>query len=107
MASTNADRVTFEANGQAQVEQTANGRSMRTIANLVGDRLEINSTGDRALDYQITVEPFNNGRNLRVTRTRQPRRPEPAGDLTERLRPRLDRRAPRYVLDLDRRLPER
>jgi hypothetical protein len=69
MASSNADRVTFEANGQAQVEQAANGRSMRTVANLVGDRLEINSTGDRALGYQITVEPFNNGRNLRVTRT--------------------------------------
>ena len=69
MASTNADRVTFEADGQAQVEQAANGRSIRTVANLVGDRLEINSTGDRALDYQITVEPFNNGRNLRVTRS--------------------------------------
>jgi hypothetical protein len=68
MVSTNADRVTFEANGQPQVEQMANGRSMSTTANLVGDRLEINSTGDRALDYQITVEPFNNGRNLRVTR---------------------------------------
>ncbi len=69
MASTNADRVTFEANGQAQVEQAANGRSIRTAASLVGDRLEINSTGDRAFDYQITVEPFNNGRSLRVTRS--------------------------------------
>jgi hypothetical protein len=68
MVSTNADRVTFEANGQAQVDQAANGRSIRTVANLVGDRLEINSSGDRAFDYQITVEPFNNGRNLRVTR---------------------------------------
>ncbi|HZI79442.1 MAG TPA: YMGG-like glycine zipper-containing protein [Vicinamibacterales bacterium] len=68
MVSTNADRVTFEANGQAQIDQTANGRSIRTTANLVGDRLEINSTGDRALDYQITIEPINNGRNLRVTR---------------------------------------
>jgi hypothetical protein len=68
MASTNADRVTFEADGQAQVEQAANGRSIRTVANLAGDRLEINSTGDRALDYQITVEPLNSGRNLRVTR---------------------------------------
>ena len=68
MASTNADRVTFVANEQAQVEQGANGRTMRTAASLVGDRLEINSSGDRALDYQITMEPFNNGRNLRVTR---------------------------------------
>ena len=68
MASSNADRVTFDADGQAQVEPAANGRSIRTVANLSGDRLEINSTGDRALDYQLTIEPFNNGRNLRVTR---------------------------------------
>ena len=68
MVSTNADQVTFEANGQAQVDQMGNGRSMRTVASLVGDRLEINSTGDRSLDYQITIEPFNSGRNLRVTR---------------------------------------
>ena len=68
MVSTNADRVTFEANGQPQVEQVANGRSMRTVANLVGDRLEITSSGDRSLDYQLTIEPFNAGRSLRVTR---------------------------------------
>jgi hypothetical protein len=68
MVSTNADRVTFEANGQAQVEQAANGRSMRTVANLTGDRLQITSTGDRSLDYQLTIEPFNGGRSLRVTR---------------------------------------
>jgi hypothetical protein len=68
MVSTNADRVTFEANGQPQVETAANGRSVRTTVNLVGDRLEISSSGDRRFDYQLTVEPFNNGRNLRVTR---------------------------------------
>jgi hypothetical protein len=68
MVSNNADRVTFEANGQAQVEQLPNGRSMRTTANLIGDRLEITSNGDRALDYQLTLEPINGGRSLRVTR---------------------------------------
>jgi hypothetical protein len=68
MVSNNADRVTFEANGQAQVEQLPNGRSMRTTASLVGDRLEINSNGDRAFDYQLTLEPINGGRSLRVTR---------------------------------------
>jgi hypothetical protein len=67
LASTSADRVTFEANGQAHTEQV-NGRSMRTVANLVGDRLEINSTGDRSMDYQLTFEPLNGGRSLRVTR---------------------------------------
>ncbi len=68
MASSSGDRVTFEANGQAQTETTNNGRSTRTVANLVGDRLEINSTGDRSRDYQITFEPLNGGRSLRVTR---------------------------------------
>jgi len=68
MASSNADRVSFEANGQAQTETTANGRTVRTSAFLSGDRLEINSSGDRSLDYQVTIEPFNAGRSLRVTR---------------------------------------
>ena len=68
MASSSADRVTFEANGQAQTETTTNGRSTRTVANLVGDRLEINSTGDRSRDYQVTFEPLDGGRSLRVTR---------------------------------------
>jgi hypothetical protein len=68
MVSNNADRVTFEANGVAQTETMPNGRSMRTVATLVGDRLEINSTGDRSLDYQLTIEPLNGGRSLRVTR---------------------------------------
>jgi hypothetical protein len=68
MASSNADRVSFEANGQTQSETTPNGRTVRTSAFLSGDRLEINSNGDRSLDYQLTIEPFNGGRSLRVTR---------------------------------------
>jgi YMGG-like Gly-zipper len=68
MVSSNADQVTFEANGVAQIESMANGRSMRTVATLVGNRLEINSTGDRSLDYQLTFEPLNGGRRMRVTR---------------------------------------
>ena len=68
MVSSNADRVTFDANGQAQFEQGPNGQQIRTVANLSGDRLEINSTGDRSFDYQLTIEPFNGGRSLRVTR---------------------------------------
>jgi hypothetical protein len=68
MVSSNADRVTFEANGVAQTEQVGNGRSMRTVASLAGDRLEISSSGDRSLDYQLTFEPLNGGRTLRVTR---------------------------------------
>src|ERR1041385_1685266 len=68
MASSNADRVTFEADGQPQIDTLPNGRSMRTTAFLSGARLEINSNGDRSLDYQLTFEPINAGRSLRVTR---------------------------------------
>jgi hypothetical protein len=68
MVSSNADQVTFEANGQAQIETMPNGRSMSTVATLFGDRLEINSSGDRSLDYQLTFESINGGRSLRVTR---------------------------------------
>ena len=67
LASSSADRVTFEANGQTHTEQT-NGRSTRTVANLYGDRLEINSTGDQSRDYQVSFEPIDGGRSLRVTR---------------------------------------
>ena len=68
MASSNADQVTFEANGVAQTETLPNGRLMRTVATVYGDRLEVNSSGDRSLDYQLTFEPMNGGRTLRVTR---------------------------------------
>ena len=68
MASSNADQVTFEANGQPQIDTLPNGRSMRTTAFLSGDRLEVSSNGDRSLDYQLTFEPMNGGRSLRVTR---------------------------------------
>ncbi len=68
MASTRAAQITFEADGRAQTEQTRNGRSIRTSATLSGERLVINSEGDRASDFQVTFEPLNNGRSLRVTR---------------------------------------
>jgi hypothetical protein len=68
MASTSGDRVTFEADGRAQTEALNNGRQMRTVASLSGDRLEVNSSGDRSMDYQLTFEPINGGRSLRVTR---------------------------------------
>jgi len=68
MASSNADQVTFEANGVPQTEALPNGRSMSTVARLYGDRLEVNSSGDRSLDYQLTFESINGGRGLRVTR---------------------------------------
>jgi hypothetical protein len=68
IASTHAAQVTFEADGREQIEQSRNGRQMRTTATLSGDRLVVSSEGDRSIDYQVTFEPIDNGRSLRVTR---------------------------------------
>lgn len=68
IASTHAAQVTFEADGREQIEQSRNGRQMRTSATLSGDRLVVSTEGDRSVDYQVTFTPMNNGRSLRVTR---------------------------------------
>lgn len=68
IASSRAAQVTFEADGREQVEQSRNGRSIRTRTTLSGDRLTVNSEGDRSIDFQVTFEPINNGRSLRVSR---------------------------------------
>src|SRR6185436_11791847 len=68
MASSRAAQVTFEADGREQIEQSRNGRQMRTTATLAGDRLVVSTDGDRSVDYQVTFEPIDNGRSLRVTR---------------------------------------
>jgi len=61
--------VTFEALGRAQSEPSRNGRMQRVTANLSGERLTVNTSGDRSLDYQITFEVIDSGRSLRVTRS--------------------------------------
>jgi YmgG-like glycine-zipper protein len=68
IASAHAAPVRFEADGREQIEQSRNGRQMRTTATLSGDRLVVSTEGDRSVDYQVTFEPIDNGRSLRVTR---------------------------------------
>ncbi len=68
IASSRAAQITFEADGSAQTEQTRNGRSIRTSATFTGERLVVSSEGDRASDFQVSFEPLDNGRSLRVTR---------------------------------------
>jgi uncharacterized protein YcfJ len=68
LASTHAAQVTFEADGREQIEQSRNGRRVRTTATLSGDRLVVTTEGDRSVDYQVTFEPIDNGRRLRVSR---------------------------------------
>lgn len=68
IASSRAAPVTFEADGRQQIEQSPNGRQVRTTAALSGERLTVSTEGDRSVDYQVTFEPIDNGRSLRVTR---------------------------------------
>jgi len=69
MASSRSPQVSFDANGRAQAEQTRNGRYQQTTATLSGQRLNISTIGDRAMDYQLTFDLLDGGRTLRVTRS--------------------------------------
>jgi hypothetical protein len=68
MASTLAQRSTFEADGVEHQERFSNGRTSRVTATLRGDQLVVVSTGYRENDFNATFEPIENGRRLRVTR---------------------------------------
>ena len=67
LASSRAQRSTFEADGVERQEQV-NGRTSRVTATLRGDQLAVNSSGYRENDFNVTFEPIENGRRLRVTR---------------------------------------
>ncbi|MGA9994484.1 MAG: hypothetical protein WBP93_03665, partial [Pyrinomonadaceae bacterium] len=69
IASSRSPQITFEADGQDRVEQSASGRSIRARATLNGDQLTISSTGDRGNDFSATIEPIDNGQRLSVRRT--------------------------------------
>jgi hypothetical protein len=68
IASTRAAQTTFVANGTVNREQLPNGSFARVKAQLNGETLVINSAGNRATDFNVTFEPINNGRQLRITR---------------------------------------
>ena len=68
IASSRAPQVTFDSDGRERVEQTFDGRTVRTIATLSNSNLVINSTGDRANDFTVTFQPLDNGNRLSVTR---------------------------------------
>ena len=69
MASSRAQQVTFDADGRENTESLRNGRQRSTRATLSGDRLMVRTTGDRGSDFEVTFEPIEGGRSLRVTRS--------------------------------------
>jgi hypothetical protein len=68
MASTHAQPVTFEADGRTRYDENRQGRRIAVVANLSGDRLIINRTGERGREFYVTFDPLNDCRTLRVTR---------------------------------------
>src|SRR6185437_12499408 len=68
MASSIAQRSTFDADGVERQEQLSNGKTSRVTASLRGDQLAVNSSGYRENDFNVTFEPIENGSRLRVIR---------------------------------------
>lgn len=68
IASTRSPQVTFEADGVERTERTDEGSVVRLRAGFNGDRLEINSTGERENNFNVVFDPLGNGEQLRVVR---------------------------------------
>nr|MBA3241409.1 hypothetical protein [Acidobacteriota bacterium] len=68
IASSRAPQTTFDADGIERREQLPNGSTARVAARLNGERLIVSSAGDRETDFNVTFEPLDGGRSLRVTR---------------------------------------
>ena len=68
IASSNAPRLAFAADGQERTEYAGNGSMVRTRATLYGDRLDVGARGDRSSTFDVTFESLESGRRLGVTR---------------------------------------
>ena len=68
MASTRAAQVTFDADGRERVETSPRGTTIRSRATLSGNQLTVSSTGDRGNQFNVTIQPTDNGRTLSVVR---------------------------------------
>jgi ketosteroid isomerase-like protein len=68
LASSRASRITFEADGVTQREQTTDGRFVRTRALLSEGSLTVSTSGGVDDSFSVTFEPVEGGRRLRVTR---------------------------------------
>lgn len=67
LATTNAQPVTFAADGREKIETDSAGRNVRLRATLTGDKLVISSLGGET-DYTITFTSVSDGRGMKVSR---------------------------------------
>lgn len=68
IGSSRAPQISFTADGVERVENNGSGRTTRASAALNAGQLVINSTGDRANEFNVTFNPIDNGARLSVTR---------------------------------------
>ncbi|MGB7924272.1 MAG: hypothetical protein WCF57_13600 [Pyrinomonadaceae bacterium] len=68
IASSRASRINFDADGVTHTERAADGHLIRTHAALYGDQLRVDTSGSRDDKFNVTFDPIDNGRRLRVTR---------------------------------------
>ncbi|HEV3468763.1 MAG TPA: YMGG-like glycine zipper-containing protein [Pyrinomonadaceae bacterium] len=68
IASSRAPRANLVADGREITDRLPNGGVARISTQIVGERLTIRSSGDRATDFNVSFEPINGGRQMRVTR---------------------------------------
>lgn len=68
IVSTLAPQITFEADGRDQTESLGDNRRVNVRASMSGDQLIVSTNGYRGSDFQVTFDPINYGRELRVTR---------------------------------------
>lgn len=67
VASSNSPQITFNVDGVARTENTANGRNIKVTANTYYDGVALNYEGDRINDFYVNFIPMSNGQ-LKVVR---------------------------------------
>lgn len=68
IASTRAQRITFEADGIERVERTPQGNEVRSRAVLYGEELMVSYSDGNRDEFSVTFDPLDQGQRLRVTR---------------------------------------
>lgn len=68
IASTRAQRITFEADGKEKVERTPQGNEVRSRAVLYGEELMVSYSDGNRDEFSVTFDPIDEGRRMRVTR---------------------------------------
>jgi ketosteroid isomerase-like protein len=68
IASSRAPRISFDADGVTRTARAADGHTIRTRAALDGEQLRVNTSGSSDDRFNVTFEPIDQGRRLRVVR---------------------------------------